>query len=166
MDLRLTWEFPTSTESDRKALQTIETFVVLEGTRVAHFYQEAVLQGVPLVGRIADRPIWLYVLPLQRIAVLLTEERDLMAFGQITELLVPYLTLAQRVVTINVEPSVSYKVERRYSDQDAAACFLRGINTKDKEPKVEDLLTPNLLTGVAAGGEYFKTYSYLLFRIQ
>lgn len=99
----------------------------------------------------AGRRIWLYVLPKEQIGVLLTEERDLMQFGQITELLVPYIKSAKRVLTLNVEPSVSYKVEKRTSDQDEA-CFVRGVNTKGKEPKVVDLLTPNLLTGIAAGG--------------
>lgn len=99
--------------------------------------------------------IWLYVLPEQKIGVLLTEERDLMLFGQITELIIPYLRVARRVLTVNVEPSVSYKVatDERLPDQDGA-CFVRGIKTSGTEPTVESLAAPNLLTGVAAGGWY------------
>lgn len=120
---------------------------------MASFYQDAVLKGVQVVGQVAGRRIGLYVLPQQRIAVLLTEERDLMKFGQVTELLIPYIKLAKRVLTINVEPSVSYKVDRKASDQDGA-CFIRGINTKKSDPNVMELLTPNLLTGIAAGGGF------------
>lgn len=118
---------------------------------MATFYQEAVLKGVTLIGQITGRRIWLYVLPQQRIGVLLTEERDLMKFGQVTELLIPYIKSAKRVLTLNVEPSFSYKVNRKTIDQDDA-CFVRGINTTGSNPSVVDLLPPNLLTGIAAGG--------------
>lgn len=144
-------DFSVSTESDRKALDNIDTFVVLEGTTVSEFYKQTVLKDVKLVGQVAGRRIGIYVLTKEQICVLLTEERDLMVFGQVTELLIPYIKSAKRVLTINVEPSVSYKVERRSDDQNGS-CFIRGINTKGQSPKVTELLTPNLLTGIAAGG--------------
>lgn len=138
------------TEPVRKSIENLDTFLVVEGATVAHFCQEVLLKGLHPVGAILKSRVWFYVIPEHRIGVLLTEERDLMKFGDISHLFIPYIKYAKRVLTISVEPSVSYKVEQRAVDQDDA-CFLRGINTGGIGPKVMDLPTPNLLAGVAAG---------------
>lgn len=138
-------------------LASVDTVLVLEGAVIQDFVHEAVLrQSAELLCTVIRHKCAVYQLNDKKTAVvLLSGEHDLMSFGRITEKLMgTLLGRVPRVITINVEPSVSYKTAAPEADT-AKPCFLRGL-THSKgtlASTVLPLAEPNLLTGVAAGGK-------------
>lgn len=86
--------------------------------------------------------------------VCVSEEKDLNAFGRITEKLAKWLEVADEVVAVSFQPSVMHKGT---SGSDAEeVCFIRSINGQLSQiPKLD---APNVVTGLAGGALSYRKF--------
>lgn len=132
----------------------MDTLLAIEGHAIGNFVTEAILRkSARLLCTVANHKCTVHLLADTRTAVLLSSEQDLMSFGGIAELLVPLLGSIARVVTLNVEPSVTFKTAGGEADT-KVSCFVRGLSSKEAlASHVPVLAEPNMLTGVAVGSK-------------
>lgn len=93
-------------------------------------------------------------------AICLSEEPNLNTFGVIAESITDFMNSATvqdgqvvSVTTVNVLPISAYKVGANESLD--GNLIIRGINP-DTRTAVAELSEPNILTGIAAAGNYFE----------
>jgi proteasome assembly chaperone 1 len=132
----------------------VEQFVIFEGHQITDFVNTAILKGTTPLCQLTTGCVTVYNLPNTKIVVCVAEEKDLNNFGPITDMLLPWLDRARRVVGVSFQSSVSYKGLTEVEMQ--ATTFVRGLNSGLAD--VPEMLVPNLLTGVAAGAVSYRTF--------
>jgi hypothetical protein len=135
----------------------LDMFVIFEGNQITDFVNTAILKNISPICQLTTGCVTVYNLPDTKITICVAEEKDLNNFGPITEMLQHWLNKAKTVIGITFQAAVSYKGLTETEMQ--ATTFIRGLNSQFKD--VPEMLTPNLITGVAAGVVSFRTFHNL-----
>ncbi|XP_017044302.1 uncharacterized protein LOC108090220 [Drosophila ficusphila] len=124
-----------------------DLLVIVEGTSVTHFGTSLLATDSKRVCGIPAKTSSLHWNPSSKQLLAIVEE-DLTSSGEVTELLLPYVKLAKKVITLTLKPKVEFKSEDIQLYRDDIA-IVRGVGVNKKD--VTELEAPNFIAGVAAG---------------
>lgn len=124
-----------------------EMLVVIEGVNVTHFASSLLEKDAKRVCAIPANNSTLHWSHSSKQLLAIINE-DLTSSGEVAELLLPYVKLAKKVITLTLKPKVEFKSEdiQLYRDHIAV---VRGIGANQKD--ITELEAPNFIAGVAAG---------------
>ncbi|KXJ71821.1 uncharacterized protein LOC109432401 [Aedes albopictus] len=149
----LEWEWLNEDNVEQK-LDNIKRLLILEGPGISGFAGTAVLKGRSPICQLNSGTVSIYYDAEKGSLVCVSEEKDLNAFGRITEKLAKWLEVADEVVAVSFQPSVMHKGT---SGSDAEeVCFIRSINGQLSQiPKLD---APNVVTGLAGGALSYRKF--------
>ncbi|CAO1405874.1 unnamed protein product [Diamesa serratosioi] len=137
----------------------LKNFVIVEGVNALNIINCPILNSKSSIVEILNHKVSLYEFSEQKLIICVAEEKDLNYFGVITELLKPWIEIAENVNCISIQSLSEYK----HKDQQEG-CLIRGIKSNLKD--VPELEVPNFITGLSAGiASYrkFKSLSYSVY---
>lgn len=146
MTCRLKWVWQN--EDNQPQLPTdLDVFLIVEGFGVLDFLNSVLLKHKTPVCHLSIGQATIYHLPESKVAVCLTDEKDLNYFSPMTSALEPWIKAAKNIYGITFHSSSTYKGEEVMETVDG--CFVRGVNSKFDT--VKELEVPNIITGITAG---------------
>uniref|UniRef100_A0A336MA93 Proteasome assembly chaperone 1 n=1 Tax=Culicoides sonorensis TaxID=179676 RepID=A0A336MA93_CULSO len=125
----------------------LEIFLIVEGFGVLDFMNSILLKNQSPVCHLSIGQASIYHLPNQKLAVCLTDEKDLNYFSPMTTAMDPWMKAAKNVYAISFHSASTYKGEEISETVDG--CFIRGVNSKSES--IKELEVPNIITGISAG---------------
>lgn len=129
--------------ASEKYPKQLKKFIVIEGTGMTDFLKAALLKDKPVICELQESTK-IYYFPEAEICICTSTEKDLNSFGMITEKLNPWISVAEDVIGLTIQPQVFFK-----GDVIETECLFRGINSNLES--VKELEEPNIVTGVCAG---------------
>lgn len=146
MTCRLKWIWQNE-ENQSQLPADLDVFLIVEGFCVLDFMNSILLKNHSPVCHLSIGQATIYHLPESKIAVCLTDEKDLNYFAPMTSAMEPWIKAAKNVYGITFQSSSTYKGEE--ITETVNGCFVRGVNSKFES--VKELEVPNIITGLSAG---------------
>lgn len=146
MTCRLKWVWQNE-ENQSQFPDDLEILLIVEGLGVLDFMNSILLKKQPPVCHLNIGQATMYHLPEAKIAVCLTDEKDLNYFTPMTSAMEPWIRAAKHIYGLTFYSSSAYKGEEVTETVDG--CFIRGVNSKVES--VRELEVPNIITGITAG---------------
>lgn len=146
MTCRLKWIWRNE-ENKSQFPDDLEILLIIEGFGILDFLNSVLLKNHSPVCHLNIGQATMYHLPDTKIAVCLTDEKDLNYFAPMTSAMEPFIKAAKKVYGITFNSSSTYKGEEITETVDG--CLIRGVNSKFES--VRELEVPNIITGITAG---------------
>lgn len=132
--------------------------VIFEGEGIDEFANAAVLKGAVPICKAKSASCFVYDLPGTNVLVIVSLEKNLNKFSLLTALLEPFISKAERISTLTVQPAASHKRDQD-NNSDDPVCYLRSLNSK--LAGIKPLESPNIITGVVAGVSTWRAFKKL-----
>ena len=136
----------------------VKNFVVVEGINALNIINCPILNSKSSIVEILNHKVSLYEFPEQKLIICVAEEKDLNYFSVITELLKPWIEIAENVNCVSIQSLSEYK----HKDQQEG-CLIRGIKSNLKD--VPALEVPNFITGLSAGIASYRKFKNLSYSV-
>lgn len=154
--MKLEWKWMDEGLSIQELDQTepIDRFYVFEGRQIFDFLNAILLKNTLPICQLDNFKTAVYKLPHTNSVICLTEGNEINRTAQITEMLWPWIKVANETIAFAFQPTYSYHSERDFDRQ----CFVRRICDSrsvdtEKLKFVEPMEDCNMISGVAAGGK-------------
>lgn len=136
-----------------------DTLLVAEGVSAVEFAKRCLIEKADPINKILSANVQLYEDRKNSLVLCTSLCDDNVLVADATELLLPWIVSAKNVIVLKTVPLVYYK----NIDDTEEAYIIRALHTKQSNNVPSDiriLEQPNILNGIAAGGDY--SYFYFL----
>lgn len=134
----------------------LHKFIIIEGNRIMDFVNTSILKNKGPTCQLMGEKISIYDFGNEKgnYTICIAEEQDLFKFAMIANVLRPWLSVANQVTTISIQPNAMHKGTPA-SDKKMGT-FTRVISSVGNKAHVmvQPLESPNFITGVSAAGIY------------
>ncbi|KAM3958963.1 proteasome assembly chaperone 1 [Aphomia sociella] len=141
--LELQWQ------GDVGTLKEIETFIILEGKYLSDIVSAQTQHKLEFVNSIKEANLNLFTANNKYICII--KDYELVQSSDIIELLKPYISVSQHVITIQTKALAEFQ-SSEYFNHD---CLVRTIHTtkpsRFHNPNFPKLEQPNIISGISAG---------------
>lgn len=132
----------------------IQNFIVIEGNNAMNLVSPSILKKTSPMAKLEGHKVEVFNLP--NVTICVVEEKNLNYFATITELLEPWIKIAEHCTIVSLQSTSEFK-----SDEVMETCIVRSI--KSSLADVPALEAPNFITGVVAGVGTFRQLNDLPF---
>lgn len=149
----LSWKWMDPDCSDEDPIAKFNNLFVVEGRQIFDFLQTTVLKKLSPISQIDGYKTSMYKLPETGDYLCITEDNNLDEASQMTELLSPWLSKAEKTHIFTFQSAYTYNTKQEFDKR----CFIRTIsNLPTKTTNEFDFIAPmedcNIVSGVSAGG--------------
>lgn len=139
--------------SDEEPITKFNNLFVVEGRQIFDFIQTTVLKKLSPICQIDGYKTSMYKLLETGNYLCITEDNNLDEAAQMTELLSPWLSKAEKTHVFTFQSAYTYNTKKEFDKR----CFIRTISNSSTETTNEfDFIAPmedcNIVSGVSAGG--------------